>query len=280
MKNFKSFIIYPIFGIAPVALLVYLYGHFPNSGLLLSPVIYVLSFTAVLTLERIFSWNQVWNQSKGDGLLDIEYLVANLVVSHSALAIYFFFSGWRYGLGENAFTHLHFFFQYGIALLIFDFGLYAVHRLSHGNGFFWRLHAIHHSSERIYSTNGQKRHLLHEILEGSPGLLVLFALGARPEVVAAVIYTVSLHLLLQHANIRYRVGPLRYIFSVAELHRWHHQRDWKDVQGNYGAVFSFWDLLLGTMLPMRGEAPAQVGLEDQPELARLGFVKQHLKPFN
>jgi sterol desaturase/sphingolipid hydroxylase (fatty acid hydroxylase superfamily) len=140
------------------------------------------------------------------------------------------------------------------------------------------LHSIHHSPRRVYWMNGQRRHLVHELIEGAPGLAVLFVAGAPAATGFVAVAVVTLHLLLQHANIAYRVGPLGAVFAVADSHRWHHQRLWRDVQGNYGAVFSFWDRFFGTRLRNRGDAPADVGMDDEPDLPR-DYLGQLAWPF-
>lgn len=40
----------------------------------------------------------------------------------------------------------------------------------------------------------------------------------------------------------------------------------QDVQGNYAAIFSLWDRLFRTSLPQRGDAPLDVGMDDEPTL--------------
>ena len=104
------------------------------------------------------------------------------------------------------------------------------------------------------------------MLEGMPGFLALGALGAPPAVVACAFAAITIHLMYQHGNIEYRLGPLRHIFAVAEVHRWHHQRRWHDVQGNYSGVLALWDQVFGSVLPQRGDAPLDVGMDDEPDL--------------
>lgn len=274
-----KFFAYPILALTPIIGLTIYTEQLSASPVPVATMVYLSILLIVLFLERKFPWTKDWSKNKGDSGLDITYLILNFVVSHSALAMYYFLFPFRETFLPSLLSSQSFYIQYMIGLLIFDFGLYFVHRLSHGYGMLWRLHAIHHSSERIYSVNGQKRHLLHEMIEGVPGFIIIFALGISPVVAVLIIYTVSIHLIFQHANIDYRAGILKNIFSVAELHRWHHQRDWKDVQGNYGAVFSFWDIIFGTLLKQKNNPPSEVGLDDSPELVRLSLVKQHIWPF-
>ena len=219
----------------------------------------------VAVLERVCSYVAVWNQDHEDTRTDAAHFAGNLLVSHASLAGFLVAREQWVGLGLWP-VSWPFWLEALVALAIVDLGLYAIHRASHGLGWLWRLHAIHHSSRRVYWVNGQRRHLVHELLEGAPGLAILFLLGAPASVYSAAIIVVTLHLFLQHANIDYRLGPLRHVFAGAELHRWHHQRRWQDVQGNYAAVFAVWDHLFGTSLGNRGDAPPDVGMDDEPDL--------------
>jgi len=231
----------------------------------------------VVVLERLLPFHRAWNQDQGDLRTDWTHYAANLLVGQGSLALY----GALYaatGTSTRGLGGLPFGVSWLFGVLIFDFGLYAIHRWSHGGGLLWRLHAIHHSSTRIYMLNGQRRHLPHEVLEGLPGLVVLFAAAAPPTVVGAVVATVTLHLAWQHSNIDYRTGPLRFLLAGAASHRWHHQRQWREVQGNYGAVLALWDRLFATDLRRATVAPTDVGMDDEPTLPK-DWVGQHAWPF-
>jgi sterol desaturase/sphingolipid hydroxylase (fatty acid hydroxylase superfamily) len=87
------------------------------------------------------------------------------------------------------------------------------------------------------------------------------------------------HGFFQHANIDLRLGPLNYFFSMAELHRWHHSRDIREANQNYGSNCIVWDLVFGTFYwPRDRRPPADVGLSELPDFPqRLG--RQLLSPF-
>lgn len=229
------------------------------------PCVLVVAAVLVAVLERALPFVASWNRDHGDARTDAAHFAGNLIVSHASLAAFLGARALWPGLGVWP-SSLPFWAQALVALAIVDLGLYAIHRASHGLGWLWRLHSIHHSPRRVYWVNGQRRHLVHELIEGTPGLVVLFVAGAPAQVYAAAIVVVTLHLFLQHANIDYRLGLFRRVFAGAELHRWHHQRRWQDVQGNYAAVFSFWDHLFGTSLGDRGNATPDVGMDDEPDL--------------
>ncbi len=65
----------------------------------------------------------------------------------------------------------------------------------------------------------------------------------------------------QHANLDARHGPLNYLLSTNELHRWHHSTVSHEANRNYGNALILWDLVFGTFKYHKGEnAPQQVGL--------------------
>lgn len=229
------------------------------------PPILAAAALLVASLERMRPYVPSWNRDHDDARTDVAHFIGNLVVSHVSLAAFAVARPLWQGAGIWP-SHWPFWAQALLGLAIVDVGLYAMHRASHGLGWLWRLHAIHHSSRRVYWVNGQRRHLAHELMEGAPGLIILYLAGAPAVVYAAAITVVTLHLFMQHANIDYRLGPLRFVFAGAELHRWHHQRRWQDVQGNYAAIFAVWDHLFRSSLGDRGDAPADVGMDDEPDL--------------
>ena len=68
--------------------------------------------------------------------------------------------------------------------------------------------------------------------------------------------------LFQHANIDFMLGPLTWIFSVGEMHRWHHSVELAEANHNYGSNFLFWDIVFGTRYrDPRRSGPAVIGIE-------------------
>ena len=151
-----------------------------------------------------------------------------------------------------------------LAGTILDLGLYAMHRLSHRVEWLWRLHAPHHSAERLYWMNGERRHPSSARCLAGPGIVAVVALGATPLVITCWLTILAVHLAFQHSNIDYRIGALRRVLGVAEVHRWHHKRDYEDAQVNFGEFWMLWDRLFGTFLdqPQRVGADA-VGLRER-----------------
>jgi sterol desaturase/sphingolipid hydroxylase (fatty acid hydroxylase superfamily) len=87
--------------------------------------------------------------------------------------------------------------------------------------------------------------------------------------------------LVQHSNVDVRLGPLNWVFSMADVHRWHHSVHREEMNTNYGAVLLVWDVVFGTRFAPRDRTvePSDVaGLDSVPEYPT-GWFGQILSPF-
>ena len=197
----------------------------------------------IASLERIQPYQRAWLENHGDLFADILYALINLaLLSGTAWLLHFmrldFLIVW-----PDAWPSL---LQILLAGMVIDAGLYFMHRLSHHVEWLWRLHALHHSSERLYWLNSERRHPLSAVILASPGIIAVVTLGAPPIIISAWLTLLTVHLAFQHANFDYSLGPFRKLIGVAEIHRWHHKRDYEDAQVNFGEFWMIWDHLFGT----------------------------------
>ncbi|MFY9225175.1 MAG: sterol desaturase family protein [Blastocatellia bacterium] len=244
----------------------------------ITPVL-ILSAICVAILERVIPYKKEWNISKGDALTDVVHYVVNFSLKQLALMLYAFLVGHLAILNTVWPQHIHSSLQVAMALLIIDFFLYLIHRASHQNEVLWKLHSIHHSSERLYWINGEKRHPLHQILEGIPGITVIMLLGAPTDIVQAALSILSINMMLQHGNIDYRAGVFKYIFCVAEVHRWHHHKNVNKGGVNFGAFFTFWDHIFASFKFTKEKLDSnEVGIEDSPSPGQK-YLSQLYYPF-
>lgn len=217
----------------------------------------------VALLERFLPFEPRWQHPDRDFPADVAHAIVNLLVMHAAVLGFVVLRsqlGWEGLWWPSDWPFLAQVFLSGLPL---DLSLYLVHRLSHRYGLLWRMHSIHHSSRRLYWLNGERRHPLHAALMAGPGLLVLGVLGAPAVVVAGWFVVLAVHLAFQHANLDYRVGALRYLLGVAEVHRWHHRERFEDAQVNFGEFWLVWDHIFGTFhQPSVPLGP--VGIEGDP----------------
>lgn len=226
------------------------------------PLVVAAALCAVALLERRLPFHAAWHQDHRDSLCDVIHAVVNLAV---LLAVHGVVAAlaplWSAGAAWPDQWPL---WAQALAVgVVLDFSLYSVHWLSHRVTWLWRFHAIHHSSERLYWLNGERRHPLHAGMMAAPGLVAVVLLGAPALAVGAWLGLLAVHLAFQHSNLDYRVGPLRYVLGAAEVHRWHHKREYEDAQVNFGEFWMVWDHLFGTFrLPKHTLGANEVGLKD------------------
>lgn len=277
LKSVGPFFIYPLLVLGGGTLIILGLGAgFPSAKVVL-PVL-VVSALCVGCLERLLPYEPDWNRSHDDALTDGVHYVVNFSLKQGSLMLYavlvgklscgtWWPSGWPFGL------------QVVLCLGIIDLFLYLVHRWSHHNEILWSFHAIHHSSKRLYWVNGEKRHPVHQLLEGMPGVTVVMLLGAPHQVVVGALAILGINMMLQHGNIAYRAGWLRFVFCVAELHRWHHQQEADRSKVNFGAFFAVWDLLFNTYRSHSGHLTSdEVGIETETNFPT-AYAKQLRWPF-
>nr|CAI47900.1 hypothetical protein [Achromobacter xylosoxidans A8] len=220
------------------------------------------ALACVALLERRRAFHSGWGRDHRDSKCDAIHAAVNLLVLLAvhgvvaALAPLWSAGTWwpdRWPLWAQALT----------VGAVLDLSLYGVHWLSHRAAWLWRFHAIHHSSERLYWLNGERRHPLHAGMMAAPGLLAVVLMGAPAQAIGAWLGLLAVHLAFQHSNLDYRVGPLRFVIGAAEVHRWHHKREYEDAQVNYGEFWMLWDHLFGTFrLPKHTLGANEVGLKE------------------
>jgi sterol desaturase/sphingolipid hydroxylase (fatty acid hydroxylase superfamily) len=154
------------------------------------------------------------------------------------------------------------FLQFVFALLMGEFLAYWFHRACHETPLLWRIHAMHHSSERMYVFAAARNHPMNAFMMQVAHLLPLTLLGAPPEIIALTASFHGVHGLLQHCNVDLRHGVFNYVFSTADLHRWHHSAVLEESNSNFGNNLIVWDWLFGTRHSPEGR-PAAVGLGDR-----------------
>ncbi len=238
-----------------------------------SPIVVMAGIIFVALLERIEPYENEWLEDHDDTLVDVFHAFASLTLIFTSMEIVAITKIWlpTMGVWPNDWAV---WLQVACAALFIDLGLWVMHWLSHKNGFLWRLHALHHSSERLYWLNGERRHPLSALALALPGIVVVVILGAPPFIIACWLSIVAVHLSFQHANLDYSVGPFRKLLAVAEVHRWHHKREYKDAQVNYGEFFVIWDHIFGTYRhQVNGVRAGEVGMDEETPLKYFDQIK-------
>jgi sterol desaturase/sphingolipid hydroxylase (fatty acid hydroxylase superfamily) len=253
-------------------------------GELVVAVIFVTTLPVVALLERLFPYRPAWNRSHGDLAADAAYLpitvsvngvVDPVVRAGAAAAVGWLAPSAGAGLWPGGWPLLA---QLCLACVVAEFFDYFAHRVMHENAWLWRLHATHHSAPRLYWLNATRAHPGEMLFRGTIGVLPLALLGAGYEVFLLVAIVNIVVGFFQHANIDFALGPLSWIFSVGEMHRWHHSRERGEADSNYGNNFLFWDAVFGTRYrPAAGGAPQRLGIAGLDAFPK-GLVAQLASP--
>ena len=240
----------------------------------------------VAVLERVLPWHRDWNRARGDLLTDALYLPTQQLVSRlCAPLVATVVVGLGPVLAEQTGGQLwpHAWpvaAQVVLASVVRELFDYWGHRAMHHFDWLWRLHATHHSAERLYFLNGARAHPGEIAFRfGLLGVLPLALLGVGGEVLVLTTVAALCADVYQHANIAFRLGPLSWIYSIGDAHRWHHSRERHEADSNYGNVYLFWDAIFGTRyLPADRPPPSVVGIEGLEAFPRR-FFAQWLSPW-
>lgn len=234
---------------------------------------------ASFAAERAIPWLEPDAHARDDRARDVVHALVNEALSVGGLALIPLLtaaSPWHGAWPASWPLWL----QWLMAVLVADIGITLTHAASHHVPWLWRLHAVHHSVERLYGLNGLLKHPLHQLLETAAGVAPLIVLGMPQRVGELLACSVALQLVLQHSNVDMRIGPLRHVLALAPVHRFHH-RKWAGVGDvNFGLFTTLVDRLMGTHVddPAHRFALGDFGIGKQPDYPR-AYLAQLAQPF-
>jgi len=254
------------------------------AGAVLLPML--LAYGVIAAVERVLYWQPAWLHSNGDLKVDIGHLLVSGLLTTELLKIPVTFGAialgvWIAGLAGGSIwpSDWSLWLQLPLALVVGEFFLYWIHRLSHEVDWLWRFHAMHHSAPRLYFLNAVRFHPVDIALSTFSPMVPLIMLGADGRLIALFGLVSAVHGLFQHANIVLTLGPLNWIFSMAELHRWHHSRLLEESNTNFGQNLIVWDIVFGTrFLPEDREPPVDIGIAGLPSFP-MDYWGQLTSPF-
>ncbi|NNE35836.1 MAG: sterol desaturase family protein [Rhodothermales bacterium] len=154
--------------------------------------------------------------------------------------------------------------QVAIVILSVDFTNWLHHLIRHKIAVFWEFHAVHHSQREMNFLTNERVHPLDRIFAVSIAYIPLsFLLPdglVGPSGVAwhfAAVWWQRLY----HSNVRWTLGPLRYVLVTPQSHRIHHSALPEHQDKNFGVLFCIWDRLFGTHYDSHDEFP-HTGIQD------------------
>ena len=135
-----------------------------------------------------------------------------------------------------------------LALVLYDFCYYWLHRAGHEVAVFWAAHVVHHQSQH-YNLSTALRQTSSGALLGWVFYLPMAVLGVPPLLFGIVALVDLLYQFWVHTEHVKRLGWFDRVFCSPSNHRVHHAINDGYVDRNYGGILVVWDRLFGTFEP-------------------------------
>lgn len=130
-----------------------------------------------------------------------------------------------------------------LGLFVFELGGYAYHRAAHRVSWLWKLHSVHHSSERVDWLAAFRQHPLEIVLMTLAQNLPLVILGIPLGEHSIIVGFLAFNTVFVHANVSTPSWLQRVVATPAFHHR-HHETDAPNA--NFATMFPWMDSVFGS----------------------------------
>ena len=163
------------------------------------------------------------------------------------------------------------FWKAAASLILLDLTLYLWHRANHAFEWLWMLHKVHHSDRSMNVSTAFRLHFVEVLLTTVVKAIYIAVTGVDTAILLANEALITLNVMFHHANLAFRgENWLGRLLIVPYLHRVHHSTRREEHDHNYGALFSVWDRMFGTLAELE---PAEIGLKQVEAQNFLELVK-------
>lgn len=233
----------------------------------------------VWAFELVFPWRKQQSAFRQDFWLDAFYMYFNFFIFSIVISGVWALLAHQFAkvhLSMDAFSvleiqQLHPILQLLVFFVLLDFLQWITHRILHRVPFLWEFHKVHHSIQQMGFAGHLRYHWMENVLyKPLKTLGVMMVGGFEPEQAFIVHFFTIIIGHLNHANLNWSYGPLKYVLNNPVMHLHHHSyhlpKD-KPYGINFGLTLSCWDYIFGTAhVPNRnGET-------------RIGYPKDHTLP--
>ncbi len=260
-----------------------LHPHYQNYFYLLI----VLSLV-VWGLEYLTPWRKKQSIIRKDFWLDAFYMFFNFFIFaaiikgvYELIAIYSPISAKSFALLD--FSYLPVWLGLLLFFLMNDFVQWFTHVLLHRFSFLWDFHKVHHSVKEMGFAAHLRYHWMENIFyKPLKTLVVLLIVGGEPQD-AFIVHFIAITIgHLNHANLGWDYGFLKYVFNNPKMHIWHHAKEVPKERPygmNYGISLSIWDYIFKTnYIPSSGR-DIPLGFTEDNKFPN-NFIQQSIYPLN
>ncbi len=168
-----------------------------------------------------------------------------------------------------------------IFFIISDFVQWNTHRLLHRVPLLWDFHKVHHSVKQMGFAAHLRYHWMEPVVYKSLLYIPIAIIGGFDAQDVAIVHFFTLAVgHLNHANLGWDYGFLKYILNNPKMHIWHHANHFPESVRygvNYGLTLSVWDYIFNTdYIPYDGKN-IELGFEGDEEFPT-DFIHQEIYP--
>lgn len=248
----------------------------------------------VFGLEIVFPWRKNQPIFRKDFWLDTFYMFFNFFLLNLIILIALsnasaeVFNGLlsKVDLSLNSFQLINIseyskFWTLFLFFIVSDFVQWCTHNILHRVPFLWQFHKVHHSVKQMGFAAHLRYHWMEPIVYKSLLYIPMAIIGgfSAKDVAIVHFFTITIgH--LNHANLGWDYGFLKYIFNNPKMHIWHHAKQLPEhlPKGmNFGLTLSLWDYVFKTnYVPYNGK-DIELGFHDDDKFPN-DFISQELYP--
>ena len=170
-----------------------------------------------------------------------------------------------------------------IFFIISDFVQWNTHRLLHRVSWLWNFHKVHHSVKQMGFAAHLRYHWMEPIVYKSILYIPIAIIGGFDAQDVAIVHFSALVIgHLNHANLGWDYGVLKYILNNPKMHIWHHAKQLPETVSygvNYGLTLSLWDYLFKTNYVPHSGRDIELGFEGDENFPQ-DFLGQELYPLH
>lgn len=168
-----------------------------------------------------------------------------------------------------------------VFFIIIDFVQWFTHTLLHRYEFLWNFHKVHHSVKQMGFAAHLRYHWMEPVVYNSMKYIPLAIMGGFTAQDVAIVHFFNITIgHLNHANINWDYGWLKYILNNPRMHIWHHAKELppeRRMGVNFGITLSIWDYVFKTnYIPYNGR-DIELGFDGDEKFPK-DFIHQELYP--
>ncbi|MDG1331501.1 MAG: sterol desaturase family protein [Crocinitomicaceae bacterium] len=265
-----------------------------QDGVLNGFYVLILASLLIWGLELLIPWRKKQKTFRKDFWLDGFYMFFNfyffnllLYGALSNVVLRAFYSvlspiGVEKGAHLIDLSGMYWVWELIIFLFIADFVQWCVHNALHRIPFLWKFHKVHHSVKEMGFAAHLRYHFLETFVYQAVKYISLSMIFGFTLENAFIVYSGTVIIgHLNHANLNWDYGLLKYVFNNPKMHIWHHSKELpaEHPKGmNFGISLSLWDYLFRTAYVPSSGRDIELGFPDDEQYPD-SFIGHVVEPF-